>query len=1117
MDSTIYNEDVVNLRSLTNLKGFEWQHLKKKCRELRLEGVMDSYMNLTISAQLIRFILYMEVLMILHILLLVVMVSNLRLFILLPYLMVALLTPFIAWPIFKKNLKHPRVVRIIVSVAVALLITIADLFVSLCNLGKYLLVPSYDHVVIASIYLFLPISVAKRSKAYLLAVPVSLIYFAHMVWRLCISQSFVKTRITSYGLYLISLNFVMSFCNFQRLYETRRWVVTRYQLVLQGITFKVVLNEERALLESILPQRMSHFLREDMSSRLAYESRNVFRRTYRNRKLYIEPYNEVTILVADMVNYTYLTNQMRAHELVEILHELFVNFDLAAKKNKVLRIKFLGDSYNCVAGIPAFYPTHAHSCIDQALEMISITQQLSNRKHLNINMRIGVHTGEVLAGIIGHSKWQFDIWSKDVDITNRLEASGAPGLVHISDRVMGMLGDQYVVKNGTEAAKLDPILQNFRTYLIVSRNSGSVELSESEENYSGSSRESFASFHGDVYDEIRTRAHRQMVEEMSNMPVGRRIGCIGPSKVRKESLQEEYLFKSQIRPVFLTFRDLKMELKFIKQPDLMMKYSMFMVAITAIILCKVVLIDQDESSDDVILFRVKPFGFLLPLLLLCMLALFKKLWLQRRPLTPMTQPKLVLFRWLLKGSELIEGSLYVRVSVAVLSLLMLYFMSSERVFSCDIAQLEIDIIDADLQNEPPNLKCFLPWAVTYAVGITLSLLLIFSGVPLEVKMGVGFFILFFHLGTIHDYYGIAFERSDSTNIGLKADWAQSWYLIAFFSVVLIREQYFTFTAKAMFYTRHLYLIKHEQTQASTRTIKVIMANILPSHVAEVFKQRRRQDQLYYENISKVAVMFAIIDSYSLEAVGLRVLHEIICTFDDLLAKYQGKHKVEKIKVMGWTYMACCGLDVEDYTDFSVSIQEGLNAEPDVDADRPEASSERNVHFASLLEEENQDWASQLNAENVVMVMTEFAFDLLRIIYEMGVVQRDMPYHSYPLNVKIGIAHGPIMAGVVGLSKPHYDIWGHAVNMASRMASTGVVDKIQVPRKTAKVLRAFDIYCEYRGATPVKGVGDVPTYLVSLDQSQDERKSGTPDMFDEQFQYGESFQQSPTDKTPDNKE
>lgn len=149
------------------------------------------------------------------------------------------MTPFIAWPRFKGDLKHPHVVNIVVSVAIALLITIADLFVSLCNVVKYLMVPSYDHVVIASIYLFLPISVEKDCKAYLLAVPVSLIYFAHMVWRVYIGSDFVKTKITSYGLYLFCLNCVMVFCYFQRLYETRRWVVTRYQLVLQGITFKV--------------------------------------------------------------------------------------------------------------------------------------------------------------------------------------------------------------------------------------------------------------------------------------------------------------------------------------------------------------------------------------------------------------------------------------------------------------------------------------------------------------------------------------------------------------------------------------------------------------------------------------------------------------------------------------------------------------------------------------------------------------------------------------------------------------------------------------------------------------------------------------------------------------
>jgi len=75
-----------------------------------------------------------------------------------------------------------------------------------------------------------------------------------------------------------------------------------------------------------------------------------------------------------------------------------------------------------------------------------------------------------------------------------------------------------------------------------------------------------------------------------------------------------------------------------------------------------------------------------------------------------------------------------------------------------------------------------------------------------------------------------------------------------------------------------------------------------------------------------------------------------------------------------------------------------------------------------------------------------------------------------------------MAGVVGLSKPHYDIWGHTVNMASRMTSTGVRDGIHVTESTANVLRDFNIRCTYRGMTFVKGVGQVPTYLVDLDEN-----------------------------------
>lgn len=75
-----------------------------------------------------------------------------------------------------------------------------------------------------------------------------------------------------------------------------------------------------------------------------------------------------------------------------------------------------------------------------------------------------------------------------------------------------------------------------------------------------------------------------------------------------------------------------------------------------------------------------------------------------------------------------------------------------------------------------------------------------------------------------------------------------------------------------------------------------------------------------------------------------------------------------------------------------------------------------------------------------------------------------------------------MAGVVGLTPPHYDIWGHTVNMASRMSSTGVLGSIHVTENTAKVLRQFDVRCDYRGQTTVKGIGQIPTYLVGLSDS-----------------------------------
>lgn len=110
--------------------------------------------------------------------------------------------------------------------------------------------------------------------------------------------------------------------------------------------------------------------------------------------------------------------------------------------------------------------------------------------------------------------------------------------------------------------------------------------------------------------------------------------------------------------------------------------------------------------------------------------------------------------------------------------------------------------------------------------------------------------------------------------------------------------------------------KLKQTENSTRSISIIMTNILPVHVANIFLDGGLRKELFYENYSKVAVIFANIHNADSDRSGLRVLNEYICYYDDLLEEYNtSSFKVEKIKVIGWTYMAACGLQAENLTDY----------------------------------------------------------------------------------------------------------------------------------------------------------------------------------------------------------
>jgi len=158
---------------------------------------------------------------------------------------------------------------------------------------------------------------------------------------------------------------------------------------------------------------------------------------------------------------------------------------------------------------------------------------------------------------------------------------------------------------------------------------------------------------------------------------------------------------------------------------------------------------------------------------------------------------------------------------------------------------------------------------------------------------------------------------------------------------------------------------------------------------------------------------------------LRLLNEIIADFDEVLEKPKYS-RIEKIKTIGSTYMAACGLTIG----------------PGDTTDEP------------------------------VVTLANFAFEIQRKLDSIN-------KHSFnEFKLRIGLNHGAVVAGVIGASKPQYDIWGNTVNVASRMDSTGIAGKIQVTDSTATILRDHGFDLEERGKIPVKGKGLLTTYFLN---------------------------------------
>jgi adenylate cyclase len=141
---------------------------------------------------------------------------------------------------------------------------------------------------------------------------------------------------------------------------------------------------------------------------------------------------EASILFADIVGFTEISRRMDASRLVGMLNEIFVGFDRAARRLGLEKIKTIGDAYMVAAGLPEPRADHAEAAIQMAMAMQGHLQSL-RAVHPELRLRIGIHTGAVVAGVIGENKFTYDLWGDNVNIASRMESHGLPGRIQVTE------------------------------------------------------------------------------------------------------------------------------------------------------------------------------------------------------------------------------------------------------------------------------------------------------------------------------------------------------------------------------------------------------------------------------------------------------------------------------------------------------------------------------------------------------------------------------------------------------------------------------------------------------------------------------------------------------------
>ncbi len=199
------------------------------------------------------------------------------------------------------------------------------------------------------------------------------------------------------------------------------------QLQETNAELKIEQQKCNRLLLNILPESIAHQLKEGHNG-------------------IADGFAEVTILFADIVGFTQLSEHIPPGQLVNLLNEIFSAFDQLSEKHGLEKIKTIGDAYMVASGIPVPRNDHAEAIAEMALDMQSELARFNVKNIATLNIRIGINTGPVVAGVIGTKKFIYDLWGDAVNTASRMESHGLPGSIQVTESTYEYLQNKYLFK-----------------------------------------------------------------------------------------------------------------------------------------------------------------------------------------------------------------------------------------------------------------------------------------------------------------------------------------------------------------------------------------------------------------------------------------------------------------------------------------------------------------------------------------------------------------------------------------------------------------------------------------------------------------------------------------------